>query len=215
MLGLKISLVCALSLSSGGYGLAPRKPLRSRQSPPRPARPRVGRSACVALAVPPLPSGLSGTTAGVATALVAASVGGLVAEERTAIGRALTGAMVTFGLTAVASNARLLPNASPLYDACWSTVLPLSLAVTVISQARSPPSASPASASTTALGSTSASAASVATSKGSNEKASPRPMRGVGLAFACGAVGSLLGAAVSFWLVAVRFGMMPLHTAGG
>jgi hypothetical protein len=109
-----------------------------------------------------------------------------VLAERTRLGRRVTGALTSFSMAAVASNLSWLPPAHPFYDACWATVLPASLAVTVLGAARLPRPAGGAPPIGAAL------------SRSSRSRYSLPRIGGVGLAFGVGACGSLLGATAAF-----------------
>ena len=132
--------------------------------------------------------------AGIGVSLAACTACGVLAE-RTRLGRRITGALTSFGVAAVASNFKWLPPEHPLYDACWATVLPASLAVTVLGSTQprllrpveSPPSNKP--------------------QRPGNGRQLSRlkqlsRLGGVGLAFGVGACGSLVGAAAAFEVAA-------------
>lgn len=64
--------------------------------------------------------------------LVGSAALGLALERRTPAGRALGASLLAFLLQAAAANAGLAPADSPAYDACWGSVLPASLSVSVL-----------------------------------------------------------------------------------
>jgi uncharacterized membrane protein len=72
-----------------------------------------------------------------ATTLILSAAGGYMAERQVSN----SGILVTLVLAAVASNViKLAPSHHALYDVCWSTIVPMSLALLLLSLAKSPPS---------------------------------------------------------------------------
>ena len=96
--------------------------------------------------------------------------------EKTSLGRRLTGALCSFGFASALSNLGLLPASSSVYNFCWSHLLPASLAVTILSGVEKDVSSS------------------------GNQKENYQRQGGVGLAFAVGSAGSVLGARSAFAL---------------
>ena len=132
----------------------------------------------------------SSPAAAVAISLGACTAAGL-ASERTAVGSRLTGALCSFLFAASASNVGILPSEHCVFDFCWGTVLPASLAVTVLSGQ----SVSRRGAADSGYGYASGDA-SAGTSVAA--KTNRRNGAGVGLAFGIGALGSIAGAALGF-----------------
>ncbi|CAM9691439.1 unnamed protein product [Discosporangium mesarthrocarpum] len=102
-------------------------------------------------------------------------------ERRTAIGKTLGGSLLSFATLCVLSNAQLVPATHPIYDLCWTTLLPMSLVVIILGNTalstRRPIKPSPSLGLEAVRGS---------------------PMSRVGLAYVIGAAGSLLGAVLGF-----------------
>lgn len=132
----------------------------------------------------------SSPAAAVAISLGACTAAGL-ASERTAVGSRLTGALCSFLFAASASNAGILPGEHRVFDFCWGTVLPASLAVTVLSGQ----SAGRRGAADDGYGYASGDAS---TGTAVAARTNRRNGAGVGLAFGIGALGSIAGAALGF-----------------
>lgn len=106
--------------------------------------------------------------------LISCSVAGGLAAKHTKLGARLTGALCSFGFACGLGNLGFLPASHGFYDLCWSSVLPTSLAVTVLGASAGP---------------------------GDRSSSTPRGRRGgSALAFGAGACGSVLGAGLAFYL---------------
>ena len=116
--------------------------------------------------------------ASLAPPLVAACAVGAVACRDTPVARALSPPMLSFALCLALSNVGVLPSDDPFYGLCTSTVLPLAAALSLLSSAAPDGGAGGGADARRALGSTA-------------------------LAFAIGAVGTVVGAALAH-AVAVR-----------
>ena len=113
--------------------------------------------------------------------LLTTSAAAAVALQDSAVGRAVSPPMLAFAFALGLSNAGLLPTAHPLYVAVSSHVLPLAVALSLISAAGG--ALEPAAA---------------AGSPG------PSPLRPTLVAFALGALGTLTGSLVAYCLCSPR-----------
>ena len=64
--------------------------------------------------------------------IAACSSAASIAERSTRWGAAMTGSLVAFALGAACGNVGALAASGPAHDACWSVLLPMSLALTLV-----------------------------------------------------------------------------------
>ena len=127
--------------------------------------------------------------------LLTASAVAAVALQDSAIGRAVSPPMLSFAFALGLSNAGLLPTAHPLYVAVSSQVLPLAVALSLVSAAGG--ALEPAAAAGSA-------------------PPGPSPLRPTLIAFALGALGTLIGSLVAYCVCSPRLLARPAAaTAAG
>ena len=127
--------------------------------------------------------------------LLTASAVAAVALQDSAVGRAVSPPMLSFAFALGLSNAGLLPTAHPLYVAVSSQVLPLAVALSLISATGG--ALEPAAAAGSA-------------------PPGPSPLRPTLIAFALGAFGTLVGSLVAYYVCSPRLLARPAAaTAAG
>ena len=127
--------------------------------------------------------------------LLTASAVAAVALQDSAVGRAVSPPMLSFAFALGLSNAGLLPTAHPLYVAVSSQVLPLAVALSLISATGG--ALEPAAAAGSA-------------------PPGPSPLRPTLIAFALGAFGTLVGSLVAYYVCSPRLLAQPAAaTAAG
>ena len=127
--------------------------------------------------------------------LLTASAVAAVALQDSAIGRAVSSPMLSFAFALGLSNAGLLPTTHPLYVAVSSQVLPLAVALSLISAAGG---------------------ALEPTAAADSAPPGPSPLRPTLIAFALGALGTLIGSLVAYCACSPRLLARPAAaTAAG
>lgn len=116
----------------------------------------------------------------------------LTLERRTRAGKAVGASLLAFMLQAVTANMGLAPTECTAYDACWGTVLPASLSLSVL----------------LAVDATSSSTITLI----SRPRWAASSLAKVSVAYIMGALGSLAGAVLAFHVTAALF---PPSSASG
>ena len=149
-------------------------------------------------------TGGGGGAGGTWASLVGSAALGQALERRTPAGRALGASLLAFLLQAAAANAGLAPAASPAYDACWGSVLPASLSLSVLLAVDA--------AAVAASGAAASGGAGECGRQGGATRWLASSLGKVSIAYFWGALGSLAGAILAFHATAALF---PPAAAGG
>ncbi|CAM9445987.1 unnamed protein product [Phaeothamnion confervicola] len=113
-------------------------------------------------------------------------------ERNTALGAAFGGSLLAFSGGCFLSNVRLLPSAHVAYDVCWSTVLPMALAVIVLG--------GPHGREDDAIIAARMDKTAPVAADGTRRRRSSEALWRVAAAFAMGAAGTVVGACLAFRL---------------